>query len=65
MIDKSSIIKKLEEMAILMDLKGENPFKIRAFSNASRILQGVSDDIKQLIEKNQLTEIKGIGSAYR
>lgn len=39
-MDKSLIIRKLEEMAVHMELKGENPFKIRAFSNASRILQG-------------------------
>ncbi|NOQ96552.1 MAG: DNA polymerase/3'-5' exonuclease PolX [Calditrichae bacterium] len=61
MVDKSIIIQKLDEMAVLMELKGENPFKIRAFSNASRILQGISDDISQLIENGQLTEIKGIG----
>lgn len=60
-MDKLLIIRKLEEMAVLLELKGENPFKMRAFSNASRILQGISEDIGQLINSEQLTEIKGIG----
>ena len=61
MVDKSLIIQKLEEMTVLMELKGENPFKIRAFSNASRVLQGISDDIHELIRSGRLSEIKGIG----
>jgi DNA polymerase (family 10) len=60
-MDKSLIIRKLDEAAVLMELKGENPFKIRAFSNASRILKGLSDDINELIKNGQLTDLKGIG----
>ncbi len=61
MVDKTSVIQALEEMAILLEIKGENPFKIRAYSNAARALQGVSIAMEQLIESGELTQIKGIG----
>jgi DNA polymerase (family 10) len=61
MINKSLIIQALEEMAILMELKGVNPFKARAFSNASRILQGYTGNFDQLVREKNITDIKGIG----
>ncbi len=61
MVENNSIIRALQEIAILMEIKGENPFKIRAYANAARILNGLSTTIKTLVEKNELTEIKGIG----
>ncbi len=60
-MDKTSVLSALEEMAVLLELKGENPFKIRAFTNASRALQGISDDFEILIKSERLIEIKGIG----
>ncbi|MGA1840280.1 MAG: DNA polymerase/3'-5' exonuclease PolX [bacterium] len=62
-MDKKDVIHALEEMAVLMDLKGENPFKIRAFSNAARTLQGVSEDINQLVESGEIGQIKGVGKS--
>jgi DNA polymerase (family 10) len=61
MAEKISIINSLEEMAILLEIKGDNPFKIRAYSNAARILQGVSGEIQKLIDGGEITQIKGIG----
>ncbi|MEJ2049153.1 MAG: DNA polymerase/3'-5' exonuclease PolX [Calditrichota bacterium] len=61
MADKKEIIQALEEMSVLLELKGENVFKVRAFSNAARILQGLSEDFDKLIENNRITEVKGIG----
>lgn len=61
MIDKKDIIHTLEEIAVMLDLKGANPFKIRAFINAARTLQGLSEDINQLVETGGITQIKGIG----
>ncbi|GAB4376264.1 MAG: DNA polymerase/3'-5' exonuclease PolX [Calditrichia bacterium] len=63
MTDKKKIIQILEEMAVLFDLKGENPFKVRAYSNAARILQGMGDEFTQLVQTNQLVQIKGIGKS--
>jgi DNA polymerase (family 10) len=61
MVDKKVIIQALEEMSVLLELQGENVFKVRAFSNAARVLQGLSQDFGKMIENKELTDIKGIG----
>jgi DNA polymerase (family 10) len=52
----------LEEIGTLLELKGENPFKCRAYHNASRIIASSTIDLKELIEAKELTSLKGIGS---
>src|SRR5438874_13486602 len=48
-------------LASLMELKGENTFKVIAFQKVSRILRDLSVDIKKCIEENTLCNIEGIG----
>ncbi|MDO8528095.1 MAG: DNA polymerase/3'-5' exonuclease PolX [Deltaproteobacteria bacterium] len=60
-MDKAQIAQILEEIAEILEIKGENPFKVRAYSNAARIVGGLTEDLGALIKKNQLIEIKGIG----
>jgi DNA polymerase (family X) len=55
----------LEEIALLLDLKGENPFKIRAYRQGAETVRNFDGDILQLAKDNQLTGIKGIGDALR
>ena len=52
----------LDEIASLLELKGENPFKIRAYENAARALDGLTQDLGLLIEAGTLTGVRGIGS---
>lgn len=47
-------------MAEILEIKGENPFKIRAYENAARIVDTMTD-IEDRVEKETLTDIKGIG----
>src|SRR5439155_24139991 len=47
----------------LLELNGENPFKSRAYYNASRTIAGVDQDLPTLVKTEQLTSIKGIGEA--
>jgi DNA polymerase (family X) len=61
-MDKKRIAEILDEMGTLLELKGENPFRSRAFHNASQIISGVSEDLSTLVKSKSLTEIKGIGS---
>jgi len=51
----------LVETARLMELKGENPFKARAFRNAARTLEGLDRPASELLETGELAGIKGIG----
>jgi DNA polymerase (family 10) len=62
-MDKKQVAEILEEIGTLLELKGENPFKTRAYSNAARALSGVTDDLAELVADNRLREIRGIGEA--
>jgi DNA polymerase (family X) len=60
-MDKKQIAEILDEIGTLLELKGENPFRSRAFHNASSVITGLMEDIDTLVESNNLTSIKGIG----
>jgi DNA polymerase (family 10) len=62
-MDKKQVAAILEEIATLLELKGENPFKTRAYNNAARALEGLTEDLAELVASRRLREIKGIGDA--
>ena len=49
------------KMADILEFKGENPFKIRAYRKASRILGDLTEDIEEIAEEGNLQDIPGIG----
>ncbi|MBM7706729.1 DNA polymerase (family 10) [Chryseomicrobium aureum] len=59
-MDKKTIIRALERIALLMELQGENPFKVSAFRKAAQTLEL---DSRSLSEMEDLTKLKGIGAA--
>ncbi len=64
-MDKSQITDILEEIAVLLELKGENPFKARAYTNAARALDSYEGDVAKLAAENRLGELAGIGEALQ
>ncbi|MCC5022835.1 MAG: DNA polymerase/3'-5' exonuclease PolX [Candidatus Synoicihabitans palmerolidicus] len=61
---KNEIAEVLEEIAVLLELKGENPFKIRAYNGGARVLESLEqDELERLIADEKLDSIKGIGTA--
>src|SRR3954468_14305751 len=48
-------------MADIMDIKGENTFKVLAFRKVGRILADLSFDVRECIKNNTLCDIEGIG----
>lgn len=62
-MDKKAIVAILDEMGTLHELLGSNPFKARAFHNASRALEGVTEELKELVESGRLREVQGIGES--
>jgi len=62
-MDKETAAEILEKIAVLLELKDENVFKIRAYANAARVLEGQPEDLQSLIETGKLEELKGIGPA--
>lgn len=62
-MQKGEIADILKEIGIFLELKGENPFKTRAYQNGARTLENLSEPLEILIEEKRLSKIKGIGSA--
>src|SRR5213080_4150389 len=60
---KSEIAAVLEEVAALLELKNENPFKIRAYTNAARALETFGGNISDLQDEEALEKIPGIGKS--
>ena len=62
-MDKDKVADLLVEIGTLLELKGENPFKTRAYANAARTLQGLHEPLEKLVAEKRLGEIKGVGTA--
>jgi len=64
-VTRDHLAEVLDEIALLLELKGENTFKIRAYRNGSEIVQSFDGDIVQRARENDLKGIKGIGEALQ
>ena len=62
-MDKKAVAQVLEQIAAFLELKSENPFRIRAFRTAARSLVGFPGDLRQSLEDGTLASTKGIGPA--
>ena len=61
---KNEIAEVLDQIATLLELKGENPFKVRAYSAGARALEAIEpEDLARLVERDELQSVKGIGEA--
>lgn len=60
-MDKGKVAETLVEIGTLLELKGENPFKTRAYTNAARAIENLHEPLDQVIASGQLAEVKGIG----
>ena len=63
LITKDQIADILESIAQMLEIKGENVFKIRAYTNAARALETYPGDIAVAAAENRLGEIPGVGKA--
>ena len=55
----------LERIALLLELKGENPFKVRAYRQGAETVLAMEEDVVELAKNDELKGIKGIGDALR
>jgi DNA polymerase (family 10) len=60
-MDRKEIAGIFEEIGALLELRGDNPFRVRAYYNAARMVDGLQEDLGTLIKEERLTDIKGIG----
>ncbi|GAB2570194.1 DNA polymerase/3'-5' exonuclease PolX [Gracilibacillus alcaliphilus] len=57
-MNKKDVIKLLEQIAVYMELKGENPFKISAYRKAAQALER---DHRSITEIDDFTKLQGVG----
>jgi DNA polymerase (family 10) len=62
-MNNAAIAKVFQDMADLLELKEENPFKIRAYQKAARTIESLPVELAQLMEEGRLREIPGVGEA--
>ena len=62
---REQIAETLDRIALLLELKGENTFKIRAYRQGGETVRSHPEDIVALAREDRLDGIKGIGSALR
>jgi DNA polymerase (family X) len=62
---KEQVAQILEHIATLLDLKGENPFKSRAYLNGARAVESLGEPLEKIVAENRLGQIKGIGEALQ
>ncbi len=59
----SEVAKVFQDIADLLKLKKENPFKIRAYQKVMPEIEHYPVEIEQLVAENKLKEIPGVGEA--
>jgi DNA polymerase (family 10) len=60
----AEIAKVFDEIADLLEMKGENQFKIRAYRQAARTIKKLPSDLEQMVRKGEkLEDIPGVGEA--
>ncbi len=64
-MNKDQVAEVLVSIATLLELKGENPFKSRAYQNAARTIEALSEPLDKVVAEARLADIKGIGDALQ
>src|SRR2546429_134041 len=62
-MDKREISTIFEEIGLLLEMKVESPFKSRAYYNAARTIEMLTEDISELVASGGIREVRGIGEA--
>ncbi len=61
-MDKHAVRQVLEQIAACLELKGENPFRVRAYENSARAIAGFPGDLAEGIASGALAEERGVGA---
>lgn len=61
-MNTEQVARVLDEMGTLLEIRGENPFRCRAYHNAAQTLRGMPSDLSEALSSGKLAEASGIGS---
>ena len=59
----AEVARVLQDIADLLEIKGENRFKIRAYQRAVLSLEHLTEEVARLVAENRLRKISGVGEA--
>ena len=62
-LSKAGVAEKLDDVAAMLEILGDNPFRIRAFYNGARAVEDLTGDLAAMIENGDLLEVRGIGTS--
>jgi DNA polymerase (family 10) len=62
-MDKQAVRQVFEQIAAFLELRGENPFRVRAFHHAARAIAGFPGDVAHAASSGALADVKGVGFA--
>jgi len=62
-MNNSEIAGIFQDIAVLLELKRENPFKIRAYQKVARSIKQLPVEVEQLVAEDRLKEVPGVGEA--
>ncbi len=64
-MENADIAKIFYEIADLLEIKGENPFRVRSYRNAGLVIEGLPESVKAIVKRNEkkLEEIPGVGKS--
>jgi DNA polymerase (family 10) len=62
---REELSQTLHQIGVLMELLGENPFKVRAHQAAARVIETFEGDLEEAITSGKIGELKGIGPAIK
>jgi DNA polymerase (family 10) len=62
-LENIDVARIFDDIADTLELKDENPFRIRSYRRAARVIRDMPEDVKSLLEAGELTNVQGIGAS--
>lgn len=60
-MDANAVASVLDDLGTLLEIRGENPFRCRAYHTAAQAVRGLTDDLPDMLADGRLSEVSGIG----
>jgi len=64
-VDNKQVEATLLEIARILELKGTNAFKVRAYENAARAVASLQEEVAEAVAEGRLAKIRGIGKSLQ
>ncbi len=60
-LDRKTSARVLREISRLLEVNDASVHRVRAFANASRVIERIDGDLEAMVESSEILEVKGIG----